>query len=116
MQKSQFAFLSSTLFLSIQIGTQSVNQRFDPYMALTVRWPNSSLEWTGRLLRDAVPPQAPCLPIMGGVIAMPITSRRRGPYTMAQNMPLGCCHDLAINQGELRSRLLQVALDHGIVL
>ena len=28
---------------------------------------------------------------------------------------LRCCHDFALNNSELRSRLLQVALDHGMV-
>jgi hypothetical protein len=36
-------------------------------------------------------------------------------YERAENA-LSCCHDLALNQGELRSRLLQVALDHGMLL
>ena len=26
-----------------------------------------------------------------------------------------CCHDFALNKNEIRSRLLQVALDHGMV-
>ncbi len=28
---------------------------------------------------------------------------------------LRCCHDFALNNSELRSRLLQIALDHGMV-
>jgi hypothetical protein len=28
---------------------------------------------------------------------------------------LRCCHDFALNNSELRSRILQVALDHGMV-
>jgi hypothetical protein len=28
---------------------------------------------------------------------------------------LRCCHDFALNNSEIRSRLLQIALDHGMV-
>ena len=35
-------------------------------------------------------------------------------YERAENA-LSCCHDCALNKTEIRSRLLQVALDHGMV-
>ena len=35
-------------------------------------------------------------------------------YELAEDS-LRCCHDFALNNSELRSRILQVALDHGLV-
>ena len=68
------------------------------------------------------PPQNLCYTTPG---SLPATQGQR--YSNAHNAEaavalyeraedgLHCCHEFALNNSELRSRLLQIALDHGMV-